>query len=204
MNNLTNIVKTPTRIYNRSSSSIEVMIINNTENETFTLNQKLGYSDHLAHLLYIITKNPIEGPISRHKRLSAGKNFEEFQYSLHKENWNVVTISDEPNISFNNFMDTFKYYFNTAFPLKTTHVNNSVLNAWITKGIIISRNKLRLLCHIKKYTDLSKKSLRYIQNYQKIYRKVITEAKKKRGGQNHTVSYKQKQNIMENNKQRDC
>jgi len=60
------------------------MIINNTENETFTLNQKLGYSDHLAQLLYIKTKNPIEGPISRHKRLFAGKNIEEFQYSFHK------------------------------------------------------------------------------------------------------------------------
>ena len=27
--------------------------------------------------------------------------------------------------------------------------------------------------------------------------------KKKRGGQNHIVSYKQKQNVIENNKQRD-
>ena len=168
MNNLTNIVKSPIRISNRSASLIDVMI---------------------AQLLYIKTKNPIEGPISRYKRLFAGKNIEEFQYSLHKENWNEVTTSDESNTSFNIFMNTFRYYFNTAFPLKTTHVNNSVLNAWITKGIIISRNKLRLLCHIKKYTDLSKKSLRYIQNYQKIYRKVISEAKKEADKIN-IVSYK--------------
>ena len=115
-----------------------------------------------------------------------------------------MTTSDEPNNSFNIFMDTFRNYFNTAFPFKTTHVNNFVLNTWITKGIIISRNKLRLLCHIKKSTYLSKKSLIYIQNYQKIYRKVISGGKKKkRGIQNHIVSYKQKQNIMENNKQRD-
>jgi len=117
MNNLTNIVKSPTRISNQSSSLIDVMIINNTENETFTVNQNLGYSDHLAQLLYIKTKNPIEGPIYRHKRLFAEKNIEEFQYSLHKENWNEVTSSDEPNTSFNIFMDTFRYYFNTAFPL---------------------------------------------------------------------------------------
>ena len=86
MNNLTNIVKSPTIIYNRSSSLIDVMIINNTENEMFTVNQNLGYSEHLAQLLYIKTKNPIEGPISGHKRLFAEKNIEEFQYSLHKEN----------------------------------------------------------------------------------------------------------------------
>jgi len=134
--------------------------MNNTENETFTVNQNLGYSDHLVQLLYIKTKNPIEGPISRYKTLFAGKNIEEFQYSFHKENWNEVTTSDEPNTAFNIFMDTFRYYFNAAFPLKTTHVNNSVLNTWINKAIIISRNKLRLLCHIEKSTDLSKKSLR--------------------------------------------
>jgi len=63
------------------------------------VNQNLGYSDHSAQLLYTKTKNPIEGPISRYKRLFAEKNIEEFQYSLHKENWNEVTASDEPNTS---------------------------------------------------------------------------------------------------------
>jgi hypothetical protein len=91
-----------------------------------------------------------------------------------------VTTSDEPNISFNIFMDIFSYYFNTAFPLKLMHVNSSIINKWIAKGIIISRNKLRLLCNIKRCTNLSIKSLKYIQNYQMIYRKVITEANKER------------------------
>ena len=100
-----------------------------------------------------------------------------------------MTTSDEPNTSFNIFMDTFRYYFNTAFPLKTTHVNSSVLNTWINKGIIISRKKLGLTWHVEKSTDLSKKSLRYIQNYQKIYRKVISEAKKEADKIN-IVSYK--------------
>jgi len=51
MNNLTNIVKSPTRISNRSVSLIDVMIISNTDKETFTVNHNLGYSDHLAQLL---------------------------------------------------------------------------------------------------------------------------------------------------------
>jgi len=55
----------------------------------------------------------------------------------------------------------------------------------------------------KKSTDLSKKSLRYIQNYQKIYRKVISEAKKREADKIISSATKQKQNIMENNKQRD-
>jgi len=120
----------------------------------------------------------MEGPITKYKRHFTVKNIEQFQYSLHKENWNDVTKSDEPNISFNIFMDTFRYYFNTAFPLKITHINNSAKNTWITKGIIISRNKLRLLYYIKSSINRSVKFLKYIQTYQKIYRKVIMEAKK--------------------------
>jgi len=179
MNNLTNIVKSPTRISDRSVSLIDVMIVDNTDNEMFTVNQDLGYSDHLAQLLYMKSKNLLKGPITKHKRHFTDKNIEEFQYLLHKENWEEVTTSDEPNISFNIFMDTLSYYFNTAFPLKITHVNNSIINTWITKGIIISRNKLRLLCNIKRSMNLSMKSLKHIQNYQRIYRKVLTEAKKR-------------------------
>ena len=62
------------------------------------------------------------------------------------------------------------------------HVKDSNTNKWITKGIIISRNKLQLLYNIKRLTNLPMKPLKYIQNYQMIYRKVIKEAKKRRGG----------------------
>jgi hypothetical protein len=51
MNNLINIVKSPTRISVRSVSLIDVMIVDKTENEMYTVNQDLGYSDHLAQLL---------------------------------------------------------------------------------------------------------------------------------------------------------
>jgi len=125
MNNLTNPVQFPTRISNRSVSLIDVMIISNTDNETFIVNQNLGYSHHLAQLLYLKSEIQMEGPITKYKRHFTVKNIEQFQYSLHKENWNDVTTSDEPNISFNIFMDTFRYDFDTAFPLKITHINNS-------------------------------------------------------------------------------
>ena len=84
----------------------------------------------------------MKGLITKYKRHFTNKNIEKFQHLLHKENWKVVTTSDEPNTSFNTFMDTFRYYFNT-------HEKNSAKNTWVTKGIIISRNKLHLLCHKK-------------------------------------------------------
>jgi hypothetical protein len=58
------------------------------------------------------------GLITEYKRHFTGKHVEEFQYLIHEENWEGVTTTDEPNIAFNIFMDTFSYYFNTSFPLK--------------------------------------------------------------------------------------
>jgi hypothetical protein len=86
------------------------------------------------------------------------KNVEEFQYLLQKGKWDEVSASSEPNTSFNIFMDTFRYYFNIAFPVKATHVKESIVNKWITKGITASRNRLRLLCNIKRSTNLPMES----------------------------------------------
>ena len=60
------------------------MIISNTDKETFMVNQNLGYSDHLAQLLYIKSKNLMKGPITKYKRHFTDKNIEEFQHLLHK------------------------------------------------------------------------------------------------------------------------
>jgi len=59
------------------------------------------------------------------------------------------------------------------------YVKQSIVNKWITKAIIVSRNKLRFLYNIKRSMNLPMKSIKYIQNYQLIYRKVIKEAKRR-------------------------
>jgi len=76
-------------------------------------------------------------------------------------------------------MDIFRYYFNKAFPVKATYVNESTVNKWTTKGITVSRNKLRLLYNTKRSTNLPMESLKYTQNYQLIYSKLIKEAKRR-------------------------
>jgi hypothetical protein len=50
----------------------------------------------------------------------------------------------------------------------------------INKGILISRDKQRLLRNIKRSMNLSMKLLKHIQNYQRVYRNVIKENKKER------------------------
>jgi hypothetical protein len=101
------------------------------------------------------------------------------KYLLQGEVWEEVFASEEACTTFNLFKNTFIYYFNRAFPLKTTEVKGTILNKWITGGLIRSRNKLRLLNHIKRTTKLSSESLQYIQNYQLIFRKVVRGARMK-------------------------
>ena len=84
---------------------------------------------------------------------------------LHEEAQDEVLASNEPDTSFNLFMNTFTYYFNTVFPLKVTYVKGTIANKWIIMGLIISRNNLRLLYNTKRITNLSMESLKYIQNY---------------------------------------
>ena len=88
------------------------------------------------------------------------KNVEEFQYLLQKEKWDEVYASIEPNTSFNIFMDIFCCYFNIEFPVKVTYIKESVVNKWITKGIIVSQNKQRLLYNIKRSMNFPMESLK--------------------------------------------
>lgn len=67
-------------------------------------------------------------------------------------------------------MNTFMYYFNTAFLIKTSYVNNNNKKR-IIMGLIVSRNRMRFLNRIKRSANFSLESLQYINKYQLIYLK---------------------------------
>ena len=179
MNNLINVVKFPTRITRHTKSLIDVVIVDNTKDDKLIEILDMGYSDHLAQLFCMKSKKIPKGPLRIHTRHFTDNKVEEFKYLIQKETWNEVFECKEPNNSFKQFMNTLTYYFNTAFPIKVKLEKNSIANKWITKGLIISRDKLRLLCNIKRTTSLSIEDSEYIQNYQRIFRKVVIEGKKK-------------------------
>ena len=74
-------------------------------------------------------------------------------------------------------LQPFLYYFNITFPLKTLSLNKNN-NKWITKGLLVSKNKLRILRGLKRTKQLSNKSKNYIETYQSIYKHLLKEAKK--------------------------
>jgi Mg-chelatase subunit ChlI len=71
------------------------------------------------------------------------------------------------------------YYFERAFPYKTVYIKDRKKTKWTTRGIKVSSQKMRLLNNVKKYEKLPNAVLNYINRYQKMYKNVIKEAKRK-------------------------
>jgi hypothetical protein len=75
-------------------------------------------------------------------------------------------------------MDVFLHY-NNAFPIKTVYMRDTIKNKWITQGIKISTKIMRLLDNQRKTTVIEEKDFEYIEQYRKIYRRVIQEEKRR-------------------------
>jgi hypothetical protein len=63
MYNLENTVKSP-RITSHSKSLIDVIILNSTSEAMFTEVLDLGYSDHLAQIVHLRSKEELRGPLT--------------------------------------------------------------------------------------------------------------------------------------------
>ncbi|PNF39982.1 hypothetical protein B7P43_G15963 [Cryptotermes secundus] len=65
------------------------------------------------------------------------------------------------------------------FHIKKVGNVKNIKSRWITKGIKVSRQRLQFLCYLKKKLILPRHSLNYIKKYQKIYKNVLADARKK-------------------------
>jgi hypothetical protein len=135
MHILANMVKSPTRIMHNTSSLIDIMI-NNLNFEKQTLSCDLGYSDHLAEVVYIKVAKPVLGSTAIKKRQFTDKTIEEFVCLLLEESWDEIFLLNDVNISFKVFMNTFVYYLKTVFPIKISRVNNNNKNKELYKSVI--------------------------------------------------------------------
>lgn len=141
--NLANIVTSPTRITKNSSTQIDVIVTNRQVFECSSSVLDLGYSDHLAQTLKINVNRPDRGPQMSRKRQFTEEGIQEFNYLLQKELRQEIFSNSDANASFNVFMDTILYYYNTAFPLKTVYMSKTRKNKWITQGICNSCKRMR-------------------------------------------------------------
>ena len=133
----------------------------------------------MVQIVHIKVDKSVLGPTAIKKRQFTDNAIEEFMYLLQEEEGDEVLLSDDVNISFNAFMITFLYFFTKVFPIKESYLNNNDKNKWLTKGLTVSRNRIRFLNKLKRSTNLSLKFLHYINKYRLIYENLVKEAKKR-------------------------
>jgi hypothetical protein len=114
------------------------------------------------------------------KRQVLDYRIEDFKNLLSQESWEEVVVLSDVNASLKAFLDIFLYLFNLTFPYKRVKLKKKVNKRWLSKGLIISSNRMNMLNNQKKTYTLKKRDLAYINKYQKVYKKILKEAKKKR------------------------
>jgi hypothetical protein len=159
IHNLINMILTPTRLSRTSCSLIHVTITEGSNHAITISNIDLEFSDHKAQILYQRLDEPAIKVIHKAKWYFTKENREQFNLTLKEEQWENVCISDEANTSYQTFLVILYYYFNSVFPLKRPVIKNKPYNAWISKGILKSRNRMLFLQSLKKSNLLTKKSL---------------------------------------------
>jgi hypothetical protein len=102
---------------------------------------------------------------------------QEFKMNLSYESWtDIFNISDDVNLMFNSFINTYIRIFNQSFPYKkyTSKLTNQ---KWITNGIKVSCVHKRKLYMLSRNTDNPEIAI-YYKKYCKVLYAVIKLAKK--------------------------
>jgi hypothetical protein len=71
------------------------------------------------------------------------------------------------------------HFFNIVFPFKRVKLTERINKKWLSKGLITSSNRMKVLNSLKQVYNLRREDLNYINEYQKIYKKILKEAKKR-------------------------
>ena len=138
----------PTRITQRSATIID-HISTNLKDDFFDAGILLtDLPDHFAP--FFIRNFKIEKKLNEQKkeRKINNETIHGFKALLKDYSWQSVIDTNSPKLAFTNFFSIFNDALDLAFPevQVSTNKNKVPLNPWMTKGLLISRNrKERLL-----------------------------------------------------------
>ena len=79
----------------------------NSNLEKQTVNYDLGYSDHLAQIMYLKVETSTLRPTAIQKRQFTNTAIEEFIYFLQQETWDEVLSTEDVNLAYSAFMTTY-------------------------------------------------------------------------------------------------
>lgn len=174
---LTTIINMPTRITNSKASCLDNFISTVKLPIIKAQTIKSVISDHLGQLLTFTLKTSSGNfPCYAPRRILSEGNFNNFCNYLSHETWDSTYNEICPDIAFNNFLESFLYYFELCFPIKNTRVSQKITkNAWITPEISRVKNILTALSDLKiKYPEFND-TFRAVDRY---YKSLLHTSKK--------------------------
>jgi len=135
----------------------------------------LGFSDQMVRVVKINTgKGNRRNKIVLRRQLT-NKNMEEFKNLLSRGSWNEIFNRSDVNSSLKAFMDIFLFCLETTIPYKKQKLR-ATKNRRLTKGLINSSKRMKILNNLKRKFTPMREDLEYIKKYQEMYKRVLQEA----------------------------
>ncbi|KAK9738914.1 hypothetical protein QE152_g9517 [Popillia japonica] len=116
--NMRPLINEPTRITADSATLLDNIFTNVARDDLEVIIGDSGVSDHCYQLIHAGLGScdcPVVAKFVE-KRIYNHANISRFQSLLNSEDWSRTYSSSDPNVCFENFHNTFKYYFDIAFP----------------------------------------------------------------------------------------
>ena len=149
-NGLTQIVNKPTRVTNKSSTLLDHILITKCDRIVQTGTIPVGFSDH--NMIYC-TRKIVKDQIMTQNivNIRSMKNYSKDLLIEHinKVNWDIVTLCNDTNIAWNNFVKILNVIINNIAPKKQCKVKTRT-EPWVTSEILEcleERDKLLGLFH---------------------------------------------------------
>ena len=133
-----------------------------------------GLSDHDAQILAFKTY-PGQSPGTKFVRKVDQQTISDFTLTLSNESWSDIFNTDDVNLMYNSFLNTYLRIFYAYFPL-TRVTNQNKCNRWITVRIQTCKRKRELFLLNRSLNNPVLK--RYYKKYCNVLVKVIQEAKR--------------------------
>ena len=176
---LMQIVTKPTRCSLTSATLID-HIITNVSNGSFETNIVITHiSDHFPLFSLLGCHKKPHQQKNLTSRNFSEDNIERFKNSLSAMNWQNVFSTNDPQLAFSNFSDTFLTLYDLNIPVTTKKFNKNIhkVEPWITSGILTSRRK-KIALSKSHFSSPSPLSLSQLKLFRNLYNKVIRAAKK--------------------------
>lgn len=130
-------------------------------------------SDHTSQLIECPIKKQGDIKFWRIKQRDYNmENINKFETCIKSLSFTDIYSTDNPNVAYNAFMDTFKLFYNLCFPFKITTIKSTNKTKWVSRGIkLCSKIKRKLLWQYRlKPNNVNKRNYK---NYARKYKNII-------------------------------